>query len=464
MSDPNTAERPLDFAADLSLLQSALRRAVEIGLSDDQLNRLRDAYAEGKRGLNKANAELVSAELDLELAQSLPGDLSAAGAVAEVETIKRRMTDIRIRTMAVALAVLTEEQRHVLTMQGSQDEKVRSIVAGTGSTGKDSKVVEIEIAMAVLDRMIGWAKIFAWCVAIPGAILVAIFAVAGIGKFADFISRVNESEKRVGEYVAKSEKQVSDLLSRATDTVSKYQAQLNAIEQRQSALQETVDELEQLVGAPGSKIPSAVLSKLQQAFRPFQSYLIKLGYQPERPQIRFAYADPKMGSVAYYNDGTVYVKEEYASAADLAFREYLHHVLWDGGGRPINKAPIAEAASAVESGLADYFVASYSKNPRPYPPEFKVNLEQQPVFSIGQRIQRFETGRILASAFWAMRAALEPDLADRIVFESWRSPSVSNTSAAISEMVQSILKTTTRLAPERLPEVTKILRERGLTV
>jgi predicted PurR-regulated permease PerM len=135
------------------------------------------------------------------------------------------------------------------------------------------RAVEIEIAAAVLERVIGWAKIFAWCVAIPAAVLVAIFAVAGIGKFADFISRVHESEKRVGEYVATSEKQISDLVGRATETATKYQAQLDAIERQQTSLQETVNELERLVGAPGSKVSSAVLSKLQTAFRPFQSYL-----------------------------------------------------------------------------------------------------------------------------------------------------------------------------------------------
>ena len=347
MSDVNTIKRPNDPMTDLSPLQSALRRAVEIGLSTDQIDRLRNLYAEAKRDLNKANADLASAELDFELAQSHTGGSAAASARGQVaETVHRRMTDIRIRTTELALAILTEEQRRALSTQAGTDEKVHDLTAAMPSAGKDSKVVEIEIAAAVLERIIGWAKIFAWSVAIPATVLVAILTVAGISKFADFISSVNESEKRVTEYFAKSEKQISDLVGRATDTATKYQAQLDAIEQQQTSLQETVNELERLVGAPGSKVSSAVLRKLQIAFRPFQSYLMRLGYQPERQQIQFAYANPNT-SEAYYLDGTIYVSEKYATATDLAFREYLHHVLWDGSGKPL-RAGVSDAASAVE--------------------------------------------------------------------------------------------------------------------
>lgn len=447
---------------DLSLLQSALRRAVEIGLSADQLDRLRNLYAEAKRDLNTANADLASAELDFELAQSHAGGLVAAGGRDKLETVHHRMSDIRMRTTALALAILTEEQRRALSTRVTPDEQGRDLRAAMPSAEKDSKVVEIELATAVLERMIGWAKIFAWSVAIPATVLVAILTVAGIGRFADFISRVNESEKRVTEYVAKSEKQMSDLVGRATDTASKYQAQLDAIERQQANLKETVNDLERLVSAPGSKVSSAALGKLQIAFRPFQSYLIRLGYQPERRQIQFAYASPNMGTEAYYTDGTIYVSEKYATVTDLAFREYLHHVLWDGSGKPLKAGAISDAASAVESGLADYFVASYSNNPRPYPTEFMVDLEQQPKFSLGQPIERFKTGRTLAGVFWSLRENLNSDLGDRILFESWRSRSVGTQSKAIAEMVQSILTTTARLAPARRPDVEKILRDRGL--
>lgn len=462
VGDLNTIEPINDPMTDLSLLQSALRCAVEIGLSADQLDRLRNLYVEARRDLNKENADLASAELEFELAQPHAGGVAGAGGRDKLEAVRYRMGDIRMRTTALALAILTEEQRRALSTRMTPDEHGRDARPELPSSEKNSKVVEIELAAAVLERMIGWAKIFAWSVAIPATVLVAILTVAGIGKFADFISRVNESEKRVTEYVAKSEKQISDLVGRATDTATKYQAQLDAIEQQQANLKETVNDLERLVSAPGSKVSSAVLGKLQSAFRPFQSYLMSLGYQPERRQIQFAFANPNAGTDAYYQDGTIYVSEKYAAVTDLAFREYLHHVLWDGSGKPLKAGAISDAASALESGLADYFVASYSNNPRPYPREFTVDLEKQPKFSLGQPIERFTTGTTLAGIFWSLRANLNSGLSDKILFESWRSKSVSTQPKAISEMVQSILATTARLAPARRPDVEKILRNGGL--
>jgi hypothetical protein len=208
MGDGNPIERLNGPMTELSLLQSALRRAAELGLSADQLDRLRNLYAEARRDLNRANADLASAELDFELAQSHAGGLAAGGDWGAIETVLHRISDIRNRTTAVALAILTQGQRHALSSVIAPDEHPRNLRAALPSPGKDSKVVEIEIATAVLERMIGWSKIFGWSIAIPAAVLVAILSIMGIGKCCRLrfeSERIRKTSHRVRCHVRKAD-------------------------------------------------------------------------------------------------------------------------------------------------------------------------------------------------------------------------------------------------------------------
>jgi hypothetical protein len=61
-------DRLLDPTGDLSVLRSALHRSRDLGLTEDQLDKLRRLYAEARRELNEAGAACAAAELELELA------------------------------------------------------------------------------------------------------------------------------------------------------------------------------------------------------------------------------------------------------------------------------------------------------------------------------------------------------------------------------------------------------------
>lgn len=88
---------------------------------------------------------------------------------------------------------------------------------------EDRKVVEYEVAEAVAARLIGWAKIFGVCLAVPLAILVAILAVHGINGFGDFDATLERFKK---ENIAELEKKNRVLMTAADASAARIQARM----------------------------------------------------------------------------------------------------------------------------------------------------------------------------------------------------------------------------------------------
>jgi hypothetical protein len=80
---------------------------------------------------------------------------------------------------------------------------------------KDQKVIEVEAAEGIVNRLITWFKIFGLATSIPLAILGVILAVVGISKMSDFYQYVDDSkhalEKMVSGIVSDMEKSKNDL-------------------------------------------------------------------------------------------------------------------------------------------------------------------------------------------------------------------------------------------------------------
>ncbi len=62
---------------------------------------------------------------------------------------------------------------------------------------KDQSLVEIETSQAVVERIFGWSKLFAYFIAIPVAVLLVGFSVAGITKYEDFKALVRGAEEQI---------------------------------------------------------------------------------------------------------------------------------------------------------------------------------------------------------------------------------------------------------------------------
>jgi hypothetical protein len=102
--------------------------------------------------------------------------------------------------------------------------------------------------------------------------------------------------------------------------------------------------------------------KLEASLAAFQSYLTGLGYRAKPGQLR-VHIDPALSDNAYY-DGErkqMVVAAAWAEDTDVLFREYMHHALI--ASRNAAASGLTPAADGIESGLADYFAASYNNDP-----------------------------------------------------------------------------------------------------
>lgn len=62
---------------------------------------------------------------------------------------------------------------------------------------KDQNVVEVETSQAIVERLSGWAKLFAFFVGVPLGLFLLWLSFAGFEKFSDFRNRIARVEEQV---------------------------------------------------------------------------------------------------------------------------------------------------------------------------------------------------------------------------------------------------------------------------
>jgi hypothetical protein len=82
---------------------------------------------------------------------------------------------------------------------------------------KDQKLVDIETSQAVVERLHGWAKMFAFFVGLPAAVVIVGLSIAGIQKYSDFKNMVSSIEQQVKPKIeqAKSDSEQAQTTARA---------------------------------------------------------------------------------------------------------------------------------------------------------------------------------------------------------------------------------------------------------
>lgn len=158
--------------------------------------------------------------------------------------------------------------------------------------------------------------------------------------------------------------------------------------------------------------------QLEVQFDKFQAFIIGLGYTPGANKIKVKLLPDDKAGLAYYGDGTIFVAKEAANDPELIYREYLHHVLYSKSGVPT----IGPERSALESGVADYLVASYAGNAKIYQKSFgkPKNLEEAKNVrpAVGPE-DRFPVGESWAFLFFHLRQAIGRESIDKAVFHAW---------------------------------------------
>lgn len=289
----------------------------------------------------------------------------------------------------------------------------------------DQKTIEIETAQAIAVRLTDWAKLYAYLVAVPVAILLTALVVFGISSWSDVSKTVANARERIENQLAEQNRNVAALGARGKDLDSQYSileskfSQYRDIVDRVDALSHRLDRLENLKFCEG--VGKADSDRISSALHGYQTYLQDLGYRPTdgaTAGICIRDAAQMNGMISYYDLKLqmVFVDKAYADNAKMFYRDYTHRVLLTMGDIGSDWT-----VTAVESGLALYFPCSFADDPALDAPTWDLT-RVRPFRDIGPN---FNSAQIVGTevwggAFWQMRTILGRAAADRLLFDTWR--------------------------------------------
>lgn len=211
-----------------------------------------------------------------------------------------------------------------------------------------------------------------------------------------------------------------------------------------------------------------IQTELQGKLEAYIAYLDKIGSPPDLVQAKI-----KIGAVpgqyARYQNNTLEIDSRIARDVFVALREYSHHALTSKTNNPWTGN-----FAGIESGLADYFPASFLNNPRVGEISAEIIRPGQPYLRCLDNRLKFKTtkalkddpwttGEIWGGAFWEMRNRLTGDVIDPILMKAWWSlldhPSKTSAPKAFAAEVLAAAKLN-----QHDKTIQTILRNRGFSL
>jgi hypothetical protein len=314
---------------------------------------------------------------------------------------------------------------------------------------KDAKVVEIETAQAIAERLFGWAKTAAIATGVPLALLAVVLGVLGVSNWSDFKSSIAEGKKEVEVQFATARQTAKEILTQGTALQAQYAdlkkqfGDVSTLASDVRGLSDKVERLEQIRFEQSSALLPELQVALEQQIKDYRAYLQSLGYRPPATELKI-FVDPQYSDNAYYDGKKVVVAANVATMPDVIYREYTHRMLAETNQEARDAYDLK--FRAISSGLADYFPCSYIGEPKfgakfvetlgdKLPAEFRErgylrNLANNRLFvadSAGPTEQEeHAAGEVWGGVFWDLRAILgckansgKCVTADKIVLASW---------------------------------------------
>jgi hypothetical protein len=304
---------------------------------------------------------------------------------------------------------------------------------------KDQKLAEIELTQAVAARLSDWAKLFAFFVGIPAALLVLTLSLLGFKTYSDFSALVKNGQKDVASKLDDAQKQAAAIKTKAdglTDSFKTLETQLSdatKLSTQVKTLTEKVNRIGEIVGfTASSQLAPEAKKKLETSFYQFQDYLQKVGFQTTGGRVDIDVPkEMPLGALAYYDPQKrlMVIDRKYVLGNDLLYREYMHRVLYPQQEPKGSDSNMWWAYYAIESGLASYFPCSFLNNPK-YGEQTAALDATYPIwdFGVSRSFTSFEANYVSAvtdgaqvwgSALWEIRQRLGKDLADPLILKAW---------------------------------------------
>jgi hypothetical protein len=403
-----------------------------------------------------------------------------------------------------------------ITVAEDLDVRIADVI---GARLKDTKVLEIEAAQAIADRLLGWGRSFALVVGIPLALLAIVLGALGIKTYSDFKSSVDTAQQRVKSFVDSAQERVKSSVETAQqrmldqiDKVAKQTTQefeeraanlregygklekqlteIAALAPQVEGLSDRLQRLEQIQFGGTAAISSHIKKSLQKWIEEYRNYLAEIGYKVPKGTISIN-VDPSLTANAYYDSkqNRIVIDPKLLNDEEVIYREYTHRILEQTNVRTWNLA--SWKIASMVSGLSDYLPCSYlgrSQYGKKYVetfskvlPEFAArgylrDMHNDIKFVSDEetdpkKTEQHEAGQAWSGAFWEIRGALncQPNAprcvrADKVFVASWAEPLHVGPSNRVDErFVQSILRNVASLGDAaEVAKVRSIFERRGL--
>jgi|HubBroStandDraft_6_1064221.scaffolds.fasta_scaffold183739_2 F0F1-type ATP synthase membrane subunit b/b' len=430
--------------------------------------------------------------------------------LSQIDTVTAKLRQVWLRAYKKGRAVLSGDQLAKfsevaikvpgfdtgLTSEVGLDTRVAEAVA---TRIKDAKVVEVEVAEAIAQRLFGWAKIAAFLTAVPLGLLIAVLTVLGVSNWSDFNKSIADGKKEVQTRLdaAKNSAETFDTqakqlqaqfadLKRQYGDVTSLATDVSTLSQQ---LQGLAEEVEKIRFEKSPELLPETQAAAEKQIRNFRSYLQSLGYHPPAAELKVV-VDPNVTDNAYYDGQKMVIAPKLVAMPDVIYRDYSQRMLketnpgsWTADGWKVR---------AIFSGLSDYFPCSYQGNPKfgvQYAKEFPATLtpEQRSrgllrdltnkrlfVKDSADVMEQEEhgAGEVWGGMFWNMRTILGCKLesagcstADTLLFQTWTSLDVNPVANIDVRFAQGVVQNIRQsLGQDKADKVRDAYEQRGLAL
>ena len=336
---------------------------------------------------------------------------------------------------------------------------------------KDAKVVEIETAQAIAERLFGWAKSAALVTGVPLGLLVVVLAVLGIRSWADFTNKIENETKRAETYLSKARTDAEEIGTAASALKTQYAdlkkqfGDVSALAVDVRELSSKVEKLEQIQFEKSPELLPEMKATVEQHIKDYRAYLQSIGYQPPKTDLKVV-VDPKTEDNAYYDGERMVAGPKLIVMPDVIYREYTNRMLKETKPEAWS-ATASWKILAILSGFSDYFPSSYQGDPKfgvKYVETFAArlpaetrklgylrNLANKRPFvtdSAGANEQeQHNAGEVWSGVFWDIRRifgckddSAKCETADRILLASWSTMSVEPVATADVRFAQNLVQ------------------------
>ncbi len=467
-----------------SPVQIILAQGATIALTSSQRRDLELLDVEFRNEALQLWAERQRLELDADRIKiySHAGIGFTPESLAALDTTTAKLRQAWLRAREDACAKLTAEQLAKLREDSSGFPSFDSDLTSTGAKLdglvaeavaariKDAKVVEIETAQAIAERLFGWAKSAAVITAVPLAILVMILTVLGISNWVDFQTRITASKKEVETQLEAAKKSAGDVGSQAETLRLQYaelKKQFGDVQMLANDVQDLSRKVKRLEGIQFEASPALspeTEATIKKEIKEYRAYLQSVGYQTPATDLNVA-VDPEMIDNAYYDGKKMVIGPKLVNMPDVIDREYTQRVLLET--KPHYFDTQSWHADAIYSGLADYFPCSYQGNAKfgeKYVETFRDNMpaiyrvqgylrgleNKRPFVSeaaSSAEKEQHAAGEVWGGVFWDIRSILgcksnSPgcEAADRVLLASWIALNASRATGIDTQFARIIIQ------------------------